>query len=170
VGCWGASTLFRFVVFAQGKGGDSVGMYALAGQDIFALLRSPQYAHLHATVRSLPASCPARVSTGLVSELRIISPPLPPPLPPSLFQPPPVLTRIHFFSYVCPSFFEIYGGKLFDLLDGRKKLQALEDAHQNVCIAGLKEVDVDNVDLLLHLIDIGNSARSTGVYCVHVFT
>ncbi|KAJ4460491.1 putative Kinesin-related protein 6 [Paratrimastix pyriformis] len=94
----------------MGKGGDSVGMYALAGQDIFNMLRSPQYSHLHATV----------------------------------------------------SFFEIYGGKLFDLLDGRKKLQALEDAHQNVCIAGLKEVDVDNTETLLALIDVGNRARSTG--------
>lgn len=36
------------------------------------------------------------------------------------------------------SFFEIYGGKLFDLLNARKRLQALEDADKNVCISGLE--------------------------------
>ena len=35
------------------------------------------------------------------------------------------------------SFFEIYGGKLFDLLNGRQKLCAREDAKQCVNIVGL---------------------------------
>ena len=42
--------------------------------------------------------------------------------------------------FVCEqvSFFEIYGGKLFDLLNGRKKLVSREDAGKNVVIVGLK--------------------------------
>ena len=35
------------------------------------------------------------------------------------------------------SFYEIYGGKLFDLFHGRKRLEAREDAHKNVVIAGM---------------------------------
>ncbi|GJP57034.1 hypothetical protein CLOM_g16072 [Closterium sp. NIES-68] len=60
------------------------------------------------------------------------------------------------------SFFEIYGGKLFDLLNDRAKLQMREDGRQQVCIVGLKEVDVVSVDTLYELISRGNSARSTG--------
>ena len=37
------------------------------------------------------------------------------------------------------SFFEIYSGKLFDLLNDRRSLAAREDAKQNVVIVGLKE-------------------------------
>lgn len=58
--------------------------------------------------------------------------------------------------------FEIYHGKLFDLLGNRKRLIAREDASQNVCIVGLKEhliSDIDNVDKLL---EIGIKTRSTG--------
>lgn len=58
--------------------------------------------------------------------------------------------------------FEIYHGKLFDLLGNRKRLIAREDASQNVCIVGLKEHlirDISNVDKLL---EIGTKARSTG--------
>ncbi len=35
------------------------------------------------------------------------------------------------------SFFEIYGGKLFDLLNGRQKLVAREDANQKCQVVGL---------------------------------
>eukprot|EP00792_Barthelona_sp_PAP020_P007736 TRINITY_DN3159_c4_g1_i1.p1 TRINITY_DN3159_c4_g1~~TRINITY_DN3159_c4_g1_i1.p1 ORF type:complete len:710 (-),score=227.46 TRINITY_DN3159_c4_g1_i1:380-2374(-) len=60
------------------------------------------------------------------------------------------------------SFFEIYGGKLYDLLNDRKKLTAREDAHSNVCIAGLKVHEVSNESELLNLIAYGNEVRSTG--------
>lgn len=60
------------------------------------------------------------------------------------------------------SFYEIYGGKLFDLFHGRKRLEAREDAHKNVVIAGLQEKLVENVDDLMELIDYGNKVRSTG--------
>ncbi len=38
------------------------------------------------------------------------------------------------------SCFEIYGGKLFDLLNGRQGLVMREDGKGRVCIVGLKEV------------------------------
>ncbi len=61
------------------------------------------------------------------------------------------------------SFFEIYGGKLFDLLNDRAKLVSREDAAKAVNIVGLKETHVESVQQLLDLIAYGNSCRSTGV-------
>ncbi|CAN6699539.1 unnamed protein product [Malus baccata var. baccata] len=60
------------------------------------------------------------------------------------------------------SFFEIYGGKLFDLLNDRKKLCMREDGKQQVCIVGLQEYRVSNVDTVREFIEKGNSTRSTG--------
>lgn len=60
------------------------------------------------------------------------------------------------------SFFEIYGGKIFDLLNNRKKLRHLEDAKKNVQIMGLGQHRVSDVKSLMTLIVHGNEARSTG--------
>ncbi|XP_050388048.1 kinesin-like protein KIN-13B [Argentina anserina] len=60
------------------------------------------------------------------------------------------------------SFFEIYGGKLFDLLNDRKKLFIREDGKQQVCIVGLQEYRVSDVETVKELIEKGNSTRSTG--------
>ncbi|KAI4379319.1 hypothetical protein MLD38_005634 [Melastoma candidum] len=60
------------------------------------------------------------------------------------------------------SFFEIYGGKLFDLLSDRKKLCMREDGKQQVCIVGLTEYKVSDVEMIKELIERGNAARSTG--------
>ena len=50
-----------------------------------------------------------------------------------------VLQERDYLDYsVHVSFFEIYGGKLFDLLDGRRRLVAREDGKQNVVIVGLQ--------------------------------
>ena len=43
------------------------------------------------------------------------------------------------------SFFEIYGGKLFDLLNERKPLVKREDGKNNVCIRGLTEHEIHTV-------------------------
>ena len=51
---------------------------------------------------------------------------------------------------------------LYDLLNGRKRLYAREDGKQQVCIVGLQEYEVDNVQTLLEIFDFGNNARSTG--------
>ena len=37
------------------------------------------------------------------------------------------------------SFFEIYGGKVSDLLNGKKKLQIQEDANNRIQVSGLTE-------------------------------
>ncbi|KAJ9154508.1 hypothetical protein P3X46_027832 [Hevea brasiliensis] len=60
------------------------------------------------------------------------------------------------------SFFEIYGGKLFDLLSERKKLCMREDGRQQVCIVGLQEFEVSDVQIVKEYIEKGNAARSTG--------
>ena len=63
---------------------------------------------------------------------------------------------------VMVSYYEIYQGKLYDLMDDRKKLFAREDGQGNVVISGLKEIEVSTVDQLLNLVDVGSSVRSTG--------
>ncbi|KAH6781406.1 ATP binding microtubule motor family protein [Perilla frutescens var. hirtella] len=60
------------------------------------------------------------------------------------------------------SFFEIYGGKLYDLLSDRKKLCMREDGKQQVCIVGLQEYRVVDVETVKELIERGNATRSTG--------
>ncbi|XP_077220031.1 ATP binding microtubule motor family protein [Tasmannia lanceolata] len=60
------------------------------------------------------------------------------------------------------SFFEIYGGKLFDLLNDRRKLCMREDGKQQVCIVGLQEFRVSNVEVIREFIEKGNATRSTG--------
>ncbi|KAF8667910.1 hypothetical protein HU200_052538 [Digitaria exilis] len=60
------------------------------------------------------------------------------------------------------SFFEIYGGKLFDLLNQKRKLCMREDGKQQVCIVGLQEYRVSDVQMIKELIERGNACRSTG--------
>lgn len=60
------------------------------------------------------------------------------------------------------SFFEIYGGKLYDLLSDRKKLCMREDGSKQVCIVGLQEYRVSDVETIKELIERGNATRSTG--------
>ncbi|XP_068325606.1 kinesin-like protein KIN-13A isoform X2 [Pyrus communis] len=60
------------------------------------------------------------------------------------------------------SYFEIYGGKLFDLLSDRKKICMREDGRQQVCIVGLQEFEVSDVQIVKEFIERGNAARSTG--------
>jgi len=60
------------------------------------------------------------------------------------------------------SFFEIYSGKVFDLLAGKAKLRVLEDGKQQVQVVGLTEKSVDSVEEVLKLIQLGNTARTSG--------
>jgi kinesin family protein 2/24 len=59
------------------------------------------------------------------------------------------------------SFFEIYGGRLYDLLNNKKKLQVLEDKNQKVQIFGLEEKQVGTPDEMRQMIDLANSIRTT---------
>ncbi|XP_069819397.1 kinesin-like protein KIF24 isoform X2 [Dendropsophus ebraccatus] len=60
------------------------------------------------------------------------------------------------------SFYEIYCGQLYDLLNGRKRLYAREDGKHVVQVVGLREVHVIGVDFLLEVIMKGSRERSTG--------
>jgi len=60
------------------------------------------------------------------------------------------------------SCFEIYGGKLFDLLNQRGVVKCLEDAKQQVQLPGLTEHQVRDVNDLLDLMAQGHTQRSTG--------
>ncbi|XP_053597594.1 kinesin-like protein KIF2A isoform X2 [Microplitis demolitor] len=63
---------------------------------------------------------------------------------------------------ISASFFEIYSGKVFDLLADKEKLRVLEDGKQQVQIVGLTEKVVESVEEVLKLIQHGNSARTSG--------
>lgn len=60
------------------------------------------------------------------------------------------------------SYFEIYSGKVFDLLSGKSKLRVLEDGKQQVQVVGLTESVVSSVDDVLKLITSGNNLRTSG--------
>lgn len=60
------------------------------------------------------------------------------------------------------SFYEIYGGKLFDLLNKRTKVVAREDGDKKVHIVGLTERLCTDAVGLNSMIGHGNGARSTG--------
>mmetsp|Transcript_2395 Transcript_2395/g.7443 ORF Transcript_2395/g.7443 Transcript_2395/m.7443 type:complete len:746 (-) Transcript_2395:596-2833(-) len=60
------------------------------------------------------------------------------------------------------SCFEIYGGKVFDLLGGRARLEVREDARRRVQVVGLKEVQIKCMDDLSRLCQHAACARSTG--------
>ena len=61
------------------------------------------------------------------------------------------------------SFYEIYCGKLFDLLNERKILTAREDGKQNICITGLTEKNVTDLNILMQIIEYGLNSRTVGI-------
>ncbi|XKL59859.1 hypothetical protein PGB90_000875 [Kerria lacca] len=63
---------------------------------------------------------------------------------------------------VSASFFEIYSGKVFDLLADKAKLRVLEDGKQQVQVVGLTETIVENVEDVFKIIQRGNTARTSG--------
>ncbi|KAB1269379.1 Kinesin-like protein KIF2C [Camelus dromedarius] len=60
------------------------------------------------------------------------------------------------------TFFEIYNGKLFDLLNKKAKLRVLEDGKQQVQVVGLQEHLVSSADDVIKMIDIGSACRTSG--------
>uniref|UniRef100_A0A668ANT0 Kinesin-like protein n=1 Tax=Myripristis murdjan TaxID=586833 RepID=A0A668ANT0_9TELE len=57
---------------------------------------------------------------------------------------------------VFSTFFEIYSGKVFDLLNRKAKLRVLEDGKQQVQVVGLQEKEVKCTEDVLKLIELGN--------------
>jgi len=60
------------------------------------------------------------------------------------------------------SLFEIYSGKLFDLLNNRNPVKCLEDHRGKVCFPGLSEHMVQSAEELMKVIEAGALNRSTG--------
>ena len=60
------------------------------------------------------------------------------------------------------SLFEIYRGKLFDLLNDRGPVKCLEDQKGKVCFPGLTEHPVGSAEELLSIIEEGAHNRSVG--------
>ena len=65
--------------------------------------------------------------------------------------------------HVLVSFYEIYCGKLFDLLNDRRVLHARENSQQRVVIMGLREQRVASVGEMMGLVESGLASRTTGV-------
>jgi len=59
------------------------------------------------------------------------------------------------------SFFEIYGGRLFDLLNNKTKLQVLDDKSGHVQIYGLTNILTESPEEMHKIIDAANSLRTT---------
>mgnify|MGYP003571327718 CR=1 FL=1 len=59
------------------------------------------------------------------------------------------------------SFFEIYTGRLYDLLNNRNKVMALEDKNQKVQIYGLTEKEVFSPKEMREVVEFANTVRTT---------
>ncbi|KAL7670856.1 hypothetical protein ACOME3_005773 [Neoechinorhynchus agilis] len=66
------------------------------------------------------------------------------------------------FSVFC-SFFEIYCGKVFDLLNGRKRLKVLEDGNSVVQVVDIIQEHVTNHADIMKVIADGMSVRTSGI-------
>ncbi|XP_061588236.1 kinesin-like protein KIF2C isoform X2 [Cololabis saira] len=60
------------------------------------------------------------------------------------------------------SFFEIYNGKVYDLLNKKAKLRVLEDDRQQVQVVGLEEVYVSSKEEVIKIIQAGSACRTSG--------
>lgn len=69
---------------------------------------------------------------------------------------------MHCDLQVFVSCFEIYAGKLFDLLNDRAPVKCLENSKQQVLLPGLSEHLVNSVEQLLDMMARAHSLRSTG--------
>ena len=59
------------------------------------------------------------------------------------------------------SFFEIYTGLLYDLLNNRNKVAALEDKNNKIQIYGLEEKKVNSPEEMKNIVDYANTVRTT---------
>ena len=59
------------------------------------------------------------------------------------------------------SFYEIYSGRILDLLNNKKRLQVLEDGLNKIQVRGLQEISVESGSELKEAIHYANSVRTT---------
>ncbi|KFQ14821.1 Kinesin-like KIF2C, partial [Leptosomus discolor] len=60
------------------------------------------------------------------------------------------------------TFFEIYNGKVFDLLNKKAKLRVLEDGKQQIQVVGLQERRVGCAEDVIRMIEMGSACRTSG--------
>ncbi|XP_037132564.1 kinesin-like protein KIF2C isoform X1 [Syngnathus acus] len=60
------------------------------------------------------------------------------------------------------SFFEIYNGKVYDLLNKKNMLRVMQDEHQQVQVVGLEEVYVASAHDVIKMIQLGSACRTFG--------
>ncbi|DAZ95189.1 TPA: hypothetical protein N0F65_013034 [Lagenidium giganteum] len=65
------------------------------------------------------------------------------------------------------SFYEIYMNNVNDLLQGRKRVQLMEDGDGTVQLVGLKETAIESAEELLDLVKEGEDSRATSANAVH---
>ena len=73
-----------------------------------------------------------------------------------------MLTMAHDTKRLTVSFYEVYGSKLWDLLNERMEVKLLQDEYKNVHVVGLKEIPVDSVEDLSTLMTNGQNLRAVG--------
>eukprot|EP01059_Diplonema_ambulator_P035205 TRINITY_DN8201_c0_g1_i3.p1 TRINITY_DN8201_c0_g1~~TRINITY_DN8201_c0_g1_i3.p1 ORF type:complete len:703 (+),score=250.04 TRINITY_DN8201_c0_g1_i3:61-2169(+) len=73
-----------------------------------------------------------------------------------------LFSRLEPHQKVTCSYYEIYGPKLFDLLQNRQKLACREDSKGQVNICGLTEHTITDVPSLLAIIEEGSACRAQG--------
>ena len=59
-------------------------------------------------------------------------------------------------------FYEIYGTKVYDLLNQRQRVELLEDGRGNTQIVGLKEININTFDEFKLLVEFGCRERTVG--------
>jgi len=59
------------------------------------------------------------------------------------------------------AFFELYGGRVQDLLNERQRLRILEDGRGEIVVSGLEEFEANDPKEFLALVDKGNKNRTT---------
>lgn len=62
---------------------------------------------------------------------------------------------------VSVTYFELYGGRIFDLLNHKRQLTLLEDKNQNANVVGLKELPSKTPEDMLKAIHAGSRLRSS---------
>ncbi|XP_021270401.1 kinesin-like protein KIF2B [Numida meleagris] len=79
-----------------------------------------------------------------------------------------VFRRLQYPNYqkldlsVYGAFFEIYRGKVFDLLNRKKRLRVLENGKKQTQVVGLWEEEVTSVEDVIRLIETGSNCRMAG--------
>lgn len=73
-----------------------------------------------------------------------------------------LLTMSHGTTSLRASFFEVYGTKLYDLLNDRAELKMLQDEYKNIHVVGLTCTDVSSAEDVKALIFRGQTLRAIG--------